>query len=106
MLRTLPGGSAAYWREIDRTTDERPIETLAAILELPYVHQPEQRLDVWPFAFTRRADTLSVEEKEQLTEAIGEDGVREYEQLGSYLGYRAGIDEEGDWVFYGAGGLI
>jgi RNA polymerase sigma factor (sigma-70 family) len=25
--------------------------------------------------------------------------VREYEQLGSYLGYRAGIDEEGDWVF-------
>jgi hypothetical protein len=68
-------------------TDERPIETLAAILELPYVHQHEQRLYVWPFAFACRADTLSVEEKEQLTEAIGEDGVN-------------GIDGEGDWVFY------
>jgi hypothetical protein len=99
----VPGGPAAYWRRVDQTTKERPIETLAAILELPYVHQPEHNLYVWPFAFTRKASTLSPEEREQLAEAIGEDGLRAYEQLGDYLGYRAGIDSNGNWVFYVAG---
>jgi hypothetical protein len=99
----VPGGPAAYWRRVDQTTKERPIETLAAILELPYVHQPDRKLYVWPFAFTRKASTLSPEEREQLVEAIGEEMVKFYEQLGDYLGYRAAIDEDGNWVFYVAG---
>jgi hypothetical protein len=99
----VPGGPAAYWRRVDQTTKERPIETLAAILELPYVHQPERKLYVWPFAFTRKASTLSPDEREQLVEAIGEEMIKFYDQLGDYLGYRAGIDEEGNWVFYVAG---
>jgi hypothetical protein len=99
----VPGGPAAYWRQIDQTTDERPIETLAAILQLPFVFQEDSKLYVWPFAFTRRAPTLSPEERELLVEAIGEESMKAYEQLGSYLGYRAGIDENGNWVFYVAG---
>jgi hypothetical protein len=99
----VPGGPTAYWRQVERTTPERPIETLAAILELPYVHQPEHKLYVWPFAFTRKASTLSPEERQQLAEAIGEDALRAYEQVGDYLGYRAAIDEDGNWVFYVAG---
>lgn len=99
----VAGGPAAYWRQVDQTTDERPIETLAKILELPFAQQPESKLYVWPFAFTRKASTLSPDEKEQLVEAIGEETMRGYEQLDSYLGYRAGIDEDGNWVFYVAG---
>lgn len=99
----VPGGPAAYWRRVDQTTDERPIETLAAILELPYVYQAESKLYVWPDAFTRKASTLTPEEKEQLAEAIGAEGLKFYEQLGNYLGYRAGIGEDGNWVFYVAG---
>jgi hypothetical protein len=99
----VPGGPAAYWRRVDQTTKERPIETLTAILELPYVHQQEHKLYVWPFAFTRKASTLSSEEREQLVEAIGEEIVKFYEQLDNYLGYRAGIDSKGNWVFYVAG---
>jgi hypothetical protein len=99
----VPGGPAAYWRRIDQTTDERPIQTLAEILELPYAHQAESKLYVWPDAFTRNAATLSPDEKEKLGEAIGDEALRLYEQLGNYLGYRAGIDEDGDWVFYVAG---
>jgi hypothetical protein len=97
------GGPAAYWRRLDQTTNERPLETLAAILELPYVHQPRSNLYVWPHAFARRAPTLSLEERERLAEALGEETVKLYERLGTYLGYRAGIDEDGDWVFYVAG---
>lgn len=52
---------------------------------------------------TRHASTLSPEERKQLAEAIGDEALRLYEQLGNYLGYGTGIDEDGDWVFYVAG---
>lgn len=99
----VPGGPAAYWRRLDQTTKERPLETLAAILELPYAFERRSRLYVWPFAFARRAASLAPQEKAQLADALGEETVKVYEQLGSYLGYRAGIDEQGAWVFYVAG---
>jgi hypothetical protein len=99
----VPGGPAAYWRRTAATTDEQPLETLAAILELPFVHQRRFRLYVWPDAFTRKASTLSPDEREQLATALGEEAVNAYEQLGTYIAHRAGIDEEGDWVFYVAG---
>jgi hypothetical protein len=99
----VAGGPAAYWRRIDQTTEERPLETLAAILELPHAYERRSRRYVWPFAFTRRASTLAPREKARLAEALGEETVKLYEQLGSYLGYRAGIDEQGAWVFYVAG---
>jgi hypothetical protein len=96
----VEGGPAAYWRRFDR---ERPLATLVAILELPHVRDPQSGLYVWPFAFTRNASTLSPAERKQLADALGEETVKFYEQLGSYLGYRAGIDRDGDWVFYVAG---
>jgi hypothetical protein len=99
----VAGGPAAYWRQLDQTTEERPLETLAAILELAYVHQPRFRLYVWPSAFTRRPSTVTPEEREELAEALGEETIKLYERLGTYLGFRAGIDEEGAWVFYVAG---
>jgi hypothetical protein len=97
----VPGGPAAYWRRLEQS--ERPLDTLAAILELPYTYQPESKLYVWPYAFTRKASTLSISEKKELADAIGEEGLRFYEQSDTYLGYRAGIDVGGDWVFYVAG---
>jgi hypothetical protein len=97
----VPGGPAAYWRRLEETSTERPIETLAAILRLPSTKQ--RQIYVWPYAFTRRASTLSAEEKEQLAEAIGDEGLRQYLELGDYLSYRAGIDANGAWVFYVAG---
>ena len=99
----VEGGPGEYWRRVDRTTTERPLRTLAAILELPYAYEPTSKLYVWPFAFTRKASTLSPEEKEQLAAAIGEASMRLYEQFGNYFAYRAGIDADGNWVFYVAG---
>jgi hypothetical protein len=99
----VSGGPAAYWRRIDQTTDERPIQTLVEILELPYTFQAESKIYVWPDAFTRQAASLTLDEKERLGDAIGDEALRLYEQLGNYLGYRAGIDEDGQWVFYVAG---
>jgi hypothetical protein len=99
----VQGGPGEYWRQVDRATKERPLPTLAAILELPFVHDEQSKLYIWPFAFTRKASTLTPEEREQLAEAIGDEQMRFYEQSDNYLGYRAGIDGDGDWVFYVAG---
>lgn len=99
----VEGGPAAYWQRLDQTTKERPLPTLVAILELPYARDPQSGLYVWPHAFIRKASTMSPAEKAELTSALGAETVKLYEQLDSYLGYRAGIDEEGDWVFYVAG---
>ncbi len=45
----VEGGPIAYWQELERTTDERPLETLAAVLKLPYVLS--QGYYVWPWAY-------------------------------------------------------
>ena len=99
----VEGGPAAYWQRLDQTTKDRPLPTLVAILQLPYTRDPQSGIYVWPHAFTRKASTMSPTEKAELTKALGMQAVKAYEQLDSYLGYRAGIDEEGDWVFYVAG---
>lgn len=99
----VSGGPAAYWRRIDQTTNERPLETLVAILELPHAYDRRSRLYVWPHAFNRAPATLSAKEKARFGDALGEETLDVYEQLGSYLGYRAAIDEDGEWVFYVAG---
>jgi hypothetical protein len=43
----LDDGPIAYWRELERTTDERPLEALAAILRMPYVLS--RGYYVWPW---------------------------------------------------------
>jgi hypothetical protein len=97
----FPGGPTAYWRSIEQR--EQPLDVLAAILELPHTYMPEPKIYVWPDAFSRKPATLTTAEKAELAEAIGEQGVTAYEELDSYFGYRAGIDLDGDWVFYVAG---
>ena len=44
------GGPIAYWQELERTTDERPLEALAAILKMPYVLS--RGFYYWPWAYT------------------------------------------------------
>ena len=46
----VEGGPVAYWQELEQTTDERPIEALAAILKMPYVLS--RGYYVWPWAYT------------------------------------------------------
>ena len=51
----VAGGAIAYWQELERTTDARPLETLAEILRLPYVLS--RGLYVWPWAYTIESAT-------------------------------------------------
>ncbi|HEU5207556.1 MAG TPA: hypothetical protein VFT94_08100 [Gaiellaceae bacterium] len=95
-----PDGAVEYWRELERTTGESPLEALAAILKMPYVLS--RGYYVWPFAYTvESASDLTPQERELLA-PLGPLSTLFPEGLG-YLGWRAGIGPDGRWVFYVAG---
>ena len=88
-------GPVAYWQHVEKTTPDRPIETLARILKLPYTLQ--QGIYAWPFAYGLPRSEATPYERELLGDLM-----RSYAGE-SYYGYRAGIDPDGNWVFYVAG---
>jgi hypothetical protein len=96
----VEGGPIAYWQELERTTVERPLETLAEILRMPYTLS--RGIYVWPFAYdVADRDDLSQHERE-LLEPLGPLDTLFVEGTG-YLGWRAGIEPDGTWVFFVAG---
>jgi hypothetical protein len=96
----VEGGPIAYWQQLERQTSERPLETLEAVLEMPYVLT--RGLYVWPWAYTvESASDLSEHERELLA-PLGPTSRLFVEGTG-YLGWRAGITPDGTWVFFVAG---
>lgn len=96
----VEGGPVAYWQDLERTTGERPLETLAAVLKLPYVLA--RGYYVWPWAYTlSSARDLSPHEQELLA-SVGQPSQFFPENVG-YLGWRAGIAPDGTWTFFVAG---
>jgi hypothetical protein len=94
----VEGGPAAYWRQSE-AAGERPLEILAAILELPYTLS--QGIYVWPFAYDLTEDQLTDYETGLLNRLP--EGVATFEPGGGYFGWRAGIDPGGEWLFFVSG---
>jgi hypothetical protein len=90
-----PGGAIAYWEHLEQTSDQRPFETLAKIMRLPY--SLRQGLYVWPFAYGTPKGELTEYERgllgDLVTSYVGED----------YYGWRSGIRPDGTWVFFLSG---
>lgn len=96
----VEGGPIGHWQELERSTVERPIENLAAVLELPYTLS--RGIYFWPFAYDiADIDDLTAHER-GLLEPLGPLDTLFVEGTG-YLGWRAGIEPDGDWVFFVAG---
>ena len=97
----VEGGPTAYWRQLEQTTDERPLETLHAILELPYT--TERGIYVWPFAFDRDLSTLSSAERAMLHTILTPRELREMQRFTDYIGWRVGIRPDGRWIYFVSG---
>ena len=96
----VEGGPIAYWQELERTTVERPLENLAEALKMPYTLS--RGIYVWPFAYDiADADELTAHERE-LLQPLGPLDTLFVPGTG-YLGWRAGIEPDGTWVFFLAG---
>jgi hypothetical protein len=96
----VEGGPVAYWQQLERESNERPLETLASILDMPYTLT--RGMYVWPWAYTvAGAPDLSEHERELLA-PLGPPS-RLFAPGTGYLGWRAGISPDGTWVFFVAG---
>jgi hypothetical protein len=95
----VAGGPTAYWRDIEASED--PLRKLAAILEMPYTRAGD--IYIWPFAYDRDPASLTAEEREMLSTVVSEAELDQMAEFGHYLGWRAGIREDGTWVFFVAG---
>jgi hypothetical protein len=93
------GGPAEYWRELEQTTDERPMETLAGLLRLPYTLHAG--FYTWPFAFDTPLDELTDYERELLSETVDVEGA--YAAGVGYADWRVGIEPDGTWRFFISG---
>jgi hypothetical protein len=97
----VEGGPVAYWQQIEDESPQRPLEALAAILEMPYTKAGD--IYVWPFAYDRDPRTLTEAERALLSTVAGEEEIAQWIEFGSYLSWRAGVKEDGTWVFFVAG---
>jgi hypothetical protein len=94
----VEGGPGAYWRQLE-AAGEQPLDVLAAILQLPYTLS--RGIYVWPFAYDLTQDEITQYEAELLERLPP--GAGTFEPGGGYLGWRAGIEPGGDWVFFVSG---
>lgn len=93
----VDGGPAAYWQRAEASGEEpSPAEALSAILRMPYTLS--HGLYVWPFAYDKTKDELTAYER-RLLAPLGKGGAF----ADGYLGWRAGIQPDGRWVFFLAG---
>jgi hypothetical protein len=96
----IEGGPVAYWQELERTTDERPLEALAAILKLPYALT--RGFYYWPWVHAvASAQDLSPHERELLSRVGAPSEL--FPEGSGYFGWRVGIAPDGTWVFFVAG---
>jgi hypothetical protein len=86
------GGPIAYWQSLE----EDPLPILARILELPPTLSTG--IYTWPFAYSVPENELTEYERSLLGDLADDYG----EGVG-YLGWRAGIRPNGDWVYFIAG---
>ena len=96
----FPGGPIAYWQNLERTTDQKPLEALAEVLKLPYTLS--RGIYYWPFAYdVASVDDLTTHERELLAPLGPLDSI--FVEGSGYLGWRAGIEPGGTWVLFVSG---
>ncbi len=92
----VEGGPIAYWQSLEQQTGEQPIEILARILQMPYTLSGGTY--VWPFAYDKLESELTPYERRILGDLADDFG-----EGSGYLGWRAGIRPNSNWIFFIAG---
>ena len=97
----VEGGAIAFWQRLEDESGASPIRILADLLELPYTLY--RGIFVWPFAFDKQPDELAAYDRGLLESVGGEDLSDDFAEGTGYLGWRTGIEPDGDWLFFVAG---
>jgi hypothetical protein len=99
------GDPGRFWYGEERR-GRQPLRFLVELLDRPFATQEVRGVVhyVWPSAFAYR-DWARVPEadREALRPLYSDEDFAAFQEFGAYLGYRVGITEEGDWIFFVAG---
>jgi hypothetical protein len=99
------GDPAAHWRGLEQTGDE-PLRYLVELLSRPYrsVAGADPAVFTWPSAHAYDSwDAVPPTEQEALRPLYGESELESFDAAGAYLGYRVGIRQDGEWMYFVAG---
>ena len=97
----VEGGAIAHWQTLERDYGMRPIAILADLLSLPPTL--DRGIYTWPFAVGKQPGDLTEYERGLLRSVGGQDLSDDFGEGTGYLGWRAGIEPDGDWIFFIAG---
>lgn len=102
------GGSddpAGFWS--GQTPNSETIALLAGVMtksfgmmETQFVADELTELYYWPAAF---GPDPTDEQWDEVRDLYSDDEIAQMQEFGGYIGYRAGIAEDGEWVFFVAG---
>jgi hypothetical protein len=92
----------AYWRRLENRA-EIPIlgDILPTVLSMPYRKQGD--IYAWPSVHGKEPSTWTEEDRRELGKLYTTKQIRQFERAGAYLGYRAGIQKDGTWLYFVAG---
>ncbi len=96
------GDPVGYWRRLEEV-GEVPIlgDYLPVLLGAPYAKKGDTY--VWPSAYAKSPSSWTAEDRQSLINFYTEQEIRGFERVGDYLGWRAGIREDGTWLFFVSG---
>ncbi len=90
-------GHIAFYRSLDLDLTAE----IVALLEGPFAQR--DGFFIWPELHVRVPFEFAADERADLEARFGGDALEQWEAAGSYLGWRIGITEAGDWRFFVAG---
>ncbi len=93
----VQGGPIALWKQLE-AKGERPLETMVALLGLPYALY--QGNYAWPFAYALPPEGLSPYELKLLSPRFDAQDVEAWKRFGSYFDWRLGIAPDGRWQYF------
>ncbi len=93
------GDPSTVWSEAERRGAE-PLRLLVELLDLPYTtieSEATGTVYVWPSAHAYPWSELPEADLEAIRSLYGDEQIAEFEEAGSYVGYRIAIVEDGTW---------
>jgi hypothetical protein len=96
------GDPIGYWRELE-DVGEVPIlgDYLPGFLAMPFAKLGD--IYVWPSVHAKLPKTWIPQDTDPLASFYTQEELESFRQLGSYLGWRVGIREDGTWLYFVSG---
>lgn len=95
------GDPIAYWRQLEAEGTPIVSKVLPTVLSMRAAKVDD--MYVWPAANAKDPASWTEDDLADLRLLYSDDDIQSFKELGSYLGYRVGVRQDGTWLFFVAG---